>query len=127
MKISDILPPSAFRFSRKACDLAEALSSLDDPAYVNPARIDWAHELTPAAYDEFACGLLMDVEWLGGLDGLDGNEPGIIRCVLVTAPDRPPLLVDSQGYSYARFIGLLVEHADAYRETVSRLRSSGLL
>lgn len=61
-------------------------------------------ELTPAEFDAFARNLLASREWLAGKGGSTG---GGSLCVEVTAPHRPRLYVNPEGFDYARYVARL--------------------
>ena len=57
--------------------------------------------VTPEQYDAWVGNLLADFEPIAGLGGC---IDGVVQAVRVSAPGRKPLLVDTEGYNYARYI-----------------------
>lgn len=55
--------------------------------------------LSTAAYDEFVRSFCQSRDWLKG-------KGGTAACILVKAPKRQSLVIDPQGYDYARYVAL---------------------
>jgi len=99
-------------------------TKLVDVAETGPHNRAYAHEdicafgmvvLDVAEFDEFAQTLCAEREWLGRLweEGWRqalahrANEVSGRLCLLVTAQDRPILVVDTQGANYARYVAIM--------------------
>ena len=63
------------------------------------ARVTETVEMNSAEYDVFTSSFCESREWLAGKGGLN-------NCLLVKAPHRPALVIDPQGYDYARYVAL---------------------
>lgn len=66
--------------------------------------------LAPEDYDRFTSSLLVDRSFLAGKGGrttFGGNREYLSACVLVLAEEREPLLIDPDGNSDARYVGLV--------------------
>ncbi len=87
-------------FSRKPANLDEVTGRGDkaDCVYVMKQVI-----LSAGHFDAFTCQLLARCDWLRGLGGYHADGR---LCVEVTAPERPLLYVDPQGYDYARAVAI---------------------
>lgn len=73
---------------------------------LSPCRVVKVVELTERQYRHFAGRLLADAPFIAANRGLTGydEQTGVTRCLLVTARTRRDgILVDSQGYDYARY------------------------
>jgi hypothetical protein len=91
-------------------------------------------KLTDSDYDLFTNNLLTSFDWLDGEGGTDStaNLPDVesfykyseadqkywkseayTLCVLVYASDRDAILVDPQGYTYARYVGFMDQQVAA--------------
>lgn len=86
-------------FVRKPVDL-------DEVRYWTRAGLDQEQvsiaetiNLSTAAYDEFVRYFCQSRDWLRGKGGTAG-------CLLVKAPKRQSLVIDPQGYDYARYVAL---------------------
>ena len=62
-------------------------------------RITETVTMNGAEYDVFTSYFCESREWLAEKGGLD-------NCLLVKAPGRPALVIDTQGYDYARYVAL---------------------
>ena len=86
-------------FVSKPFDLKELLywqGALIRPECVEIAEII---RLSPGAYDELVSYFTRRRAWLRGKGGRNG-------CLLVQAPGRRSLVIDPQGYDYARYVAL---------------------
>ncbi len=86
-------------FARKPIDLNEVGGTGQKMVFVTET-----HELTSAEFDVFASTLLKSRDWLSGKGG--GIDDGYL-CVEVTAPGRPYLYVNPEGFDYARHVAIL--------------------
>ena len=68
-----------------------------------PTRIKEVVELTAPEFDAFTSNFFATTPWLAG----KGGGIGIIDAIEVCAPDRPRLLVNPEGYDYARYVAVL--------------------
>jgi hypothetical protein len=92
--------PVSLGFARKPADLKELAGGWPEPVYVF-ARI----EMDPLGFDAFAANLSRDTDWLEGMAlalPVEGRA-----CVMVVSTGRPVLFVDTQGYTYARYVARL--------------------
>lgn len=69
--------------------------------------------LSPEKYDEFVKHPLRDHEFLKGKETAKAKHGAERGAHEVSAPDRPKLYVDPQGYSYGRYVGIK-EHEHPY-------------
>lgn len=93
--------PMRLGFARKAANLSELAGGQPEAVYVF-ARVDMA----AIGFDSFARNLCRDTDWLEGLC-LALPIADARACVMVVAPGRPILFVDTQGTSYARYVARL--------------------
>lgn len=96
-------------FHFKANHLRDLGSSpKDQPVRVEVTKII---ELTPAQYRHFSSHLLEDMPFIAANRALmSGGSDGVTRCLLVTTRNiRGGLLIDSQGYDYARYAADLLD------------------
>jgi hypothetical protein len=93
--------PMPLCFSRKAANLSELGGGAPEMVYVLK-RID----MDPLGYDHFARKLCADHDWLEG-QCMALPIANARACVMVVAEGRPILFVDTQGYSYARYVARL--------------------
>lgn len=93
--------PMPLCFSRKAANLSELGGGEPQMVYVLK-RIDMA----PLGYDHFARNLCAAHDWLEG-QCMPLPIAGARACVMVVCEGRPVLFVDSQGFSYARYVARL--------------------
>lgn len=92
------------RFARKPESIAEVRAAATSTAYrFERVSIAETIELTEAEYDNFARLMYKNWDWL---DGKGGERDGLIQAIAVTAPERPTLYVNPEGYSYARYVGM---------------------
>lgn len=88
-------------FAHKPVSLADFACGTPQQVFVHQRR-----QLTQGEFDGFAARLTASTDWLA--DSAQAMPiPGARACVMVTAPERPILFVDSQGYSYARYVARL--------------------
>lgn len=93
--------PMPLPFSRKPCDLREVSGGELCEVYIFK-RI----EMDALGFDYFASHLLRDADWLK--DAWRALPVANARaCVMVVAQNRPILFVDTEGSSYARYVGRL--------------------
>jgi hypothetical protein len=98
--VSVLALPVKVAWSRKAARLSELGGGEAVPAYVGHiARI------SPAEFDRFAVSFMADSPpWLVAANKALPRLQSHTAAVLVVAPERPVLLVDCSGYSYARYV-----------------------
>ena len=58
--------------------------------------------MSTAEYDAFASDFYAAREWLKGKGGY--SDSGAVKAIEVTAPERPTLLVNPEGYDYAKYV-----------------------
>lgn len=92
------------RFFRKPAHVAELR---DDTTVIKPAPFQIVREviLSEAQYRRFQANLLSNAPFITARTDLTGyDESTGFRCLLVTSRKRPDgILVDSEGYDYARY------------------------
>lgn len=93
--------PIPLSFACKARDLSELGGGVLQKVYVF-TRID----MDQLGFDAFAKNLCRDTDWLEGLF-LAIPVANARACVMVVATGRPILFIDTQGYSYARYVARL--------------------
>lgn len=86
-------------FVSKPFDLKELLYW--QGALIRPECVEIAEtiRLSPGAYDELVSDFTRRRAWLRGKGGRQ-------NCLLVQAPGRRSLVIDPQGYDYARYVAL---------------------
>lgn len=88
-------------FARKPVDLGDFACGTPQRVFVHCHK-----PLTQSEFDEFAASLTRSRPWLA--DTARAMPIANARaCVMVTAPERPILFVDTQGYDYARYVARL--------------------
>ena len=90
------------RFVSKPNNLHD-LNARAAEARPQPTRIKEVVELTAPEFDAFTSNFFATTPWLAG----KGGGMAIIDAIEVRAPDRPRLLVNPEGYDYARYVALL--------------------
>lgn len=94
----------ALPFARKPKDLQAVIdglyNSLPCGIYVERQLV-----LSPEDFDSFAANFFAQQPWLDPAQG--GGHNDFMLCVQVSAPGRPVLFVNSEGYGYARQVALL--------------------
>lgn len=93
--------PIPLSFACKARNLSELGGGELQTVYVFK-RID----MDPLGFDAFARNLCRDTDWLEG-QCLALPVANARACVMVVATGRPILFIDTQGYSYARYVARL--------------------
>lgn len=91
---------------------ANHLRNLRNTAKDQPVRVEVTKiiELTQAQYQHFSSHLLEDMPFIAANRELMSGGDGATRCLLVTARNiRGGLLIDSQGYDYARYAAEVVD------------------
>lgn len=86
-------------FVSKPFDLEEVLYW--QQAGIRPERVEIAEtvRLSADAYDDLVSDFCRSRAWLRGKGGRE-------KCLLVQAPGRRSLVIDPQGYDYARYVAL---------------------
>ena len=90
-------------FCYKACHAGELSDAkADGPLPVQVAKVI---ELTQAEYRHFSANLLEDMPFIAANRELAGRDPqGVTHCLLVTTRNiRGGVLINSEGYDYARY------------------------
>jgi len=88
-------------FARKPVDLSDFACGTPQRVFVHMHR-----QLTAQEFDRFAGRFMATTDWLKDT-AQPVPVPGARACVMVSAPGRPILFVDTQGYSYARYVARL--------------------
>lgn len=88
-------------FAHKPVNLADFACGAPQRVFVHMRR-----QLTQGEFDQFAGRLSASTHWLEGT-ARSVPIPGARACIMVTAPERPILFVDTQGYRYARYVARL--------------------
>ena len=97
------------KFVRKATDVNDykwitKLYDYKEEPYVVEKEI----ALSAKEYDEFTDDLLVDREWITKNKNHMRMDEGIWHCLLVKCDSRKrKILVQSEGYDYARYIGIV--------------------
>lgn len=96
---------TSVRFFRKPCNIQDLQ---DTTPIIKPSPFEVAKvvEVSAMEYQYFTTHLLADAPFIAANHGVTGydEQTGITRCLLVTARSvRGGVLVDSQGYNYARY------------------------
>ena len=89
-------------FSYKANHVQELMEDKS----VQPIRVEVVKvvQLTAQQYYHFSDNLLRDMSFIAANKRLTGCEKGVTRCLLVTTRNlRSGILVDCQGFNYARY------------------------
>ncbi len=94
------------------CKKAASVRKLQDAMDAAPARVEIAKiiELTQAQYSHFSSHLLDDMPFIKANRDIaaQGSRQDAVRCLLVTTREgRNAILVDSQGYDYARYAAFI--------------------
>ncbi len=97
-------------FGRKICDLEE-LKELTHRA-IKEGQKGYAYTITREVilrdedFRDFANDFLKDQPWISPEDG-GTNRDGEIRCIRVVNSDTgEKILLNNEGYSYGRYVGL---------------------
>lgn len=90
-------------FFCKYANLAE-VRGYKAPSNEQRVQIAEVKEMTPREYDAFAASFIQHLDWL---DGKGGTRNGAIQGILVTAEGRPSLIINPEGYDYARYVAIL--------------------
>ncbi len=98
-------------FSYKPCRVWE----LEDSKADGPIRVqvEKVIELTRQQYQHFSTHLLEDMPFIAANRELSGRDPqGAVHCLLVSARNRRDgILVDCQGYNFARYAAYVPDTA----------------
>lgn len=71
-----------------------------------PTRVEVVKvvQLSSQQFQHFSANLLRDMPFITANKGLTGYDKGVTRCLLVTTKtNRDGILVDCQGFDYARY------------------------
>ena len=107
------------RFTRKPCNLEEALHNSDPSAPPESITIELRKELTIGEYDAFASTLLDNRDWLAGHGGHSNGKRSVVE---VSASGRTTLYVDPSGSSYGRYVGVAIESPTPSNDQASAIR-----
>lgn len=88
-------------FARKPANLADFACGAPQRVFVHARRA-----LTQVQFDSFSNRLCAATDWLAGT-AIPVPVHSAHACVMVSAPERPVLFVDTQGYGYARYVARL--------------------
>lgn len=97
-------------FWRKVQDAGHIAAIGRDESHVDPVVVDRKLDLTPDEYDGLTADLMANHPAITGAGGTD--EQGRRVVVDVNAPGRQRLLIDPQGYDYARYVGIPEQDVD---------------
>ena len=91
-----------------------AISTIHSHFHFKPCRVSEivkVVQLTQDQYRHFCAYLLEDMPFItANRDLMGGGSDGVTRCLLVTTRNiRGGLLIDSQGYDYARYAADLLD------------------
>ena len=78
---------------------------MEDKTY-QPTRVEVVKviQLTAQQFRHFSANLLQDMPFLAANKDITGHDKGVTRCLLVTTRgNRDGILVDCQGFNYARY------------------------
>lgn len=89
-------------FARKPYDLDDVrdVAALARPSDRERVTIAEVVTLTAAEYDAFTADFIQALPWLSGKGGLSGS-------LLVRAPGRDTLVVNPEGYDYAKYVAVV--------------------
>ncbi len=91
------------RFASKPLHIGDVKAAQENETLRAEAiKIIETTELSTAEYDAFIQSFLSDRNWCVGKGGCAN---GRVQVIEVTAPDRQPLYINPEGYSYARYVG----------------------
>ena len=89
-------------FTRKPADLNEVSNPYLRDDQPTPYTITETIRLSAPEYDEFGSDLLAQNKMF---DGKGGQTPkGVTKCIAIEAKGRRTLLVNPEGYDYARMV-----------------------
>ena len=97
-------------FCRKFYDLDELEYCTNGAEKNEPFMIDEVMELSAEEWKAFTSNFFVDYAWLSQKGGLVKSKAGVVRrrCILAyTEKDERALLIDPQGYTYARYTALI--------------------
>ncbi|WP_298031768.1 hypothetical protein [uncultured Desulfovibrio sp.] len=89
-------------FTRKPTDLSEVRNPYIRNETAEPYTIEETITLTPLEYDRLGRNLLDSNPAFSGKGG--ATPDGITKCIAVKAEGRKTLLVNPEGYDYARMV-----------------------
>ena len=95
-------------FCFKSCCVQDLKDSrADGPIRVQVAKII---QLTQEQYQHFCSHLLEDMPFIKANKDLSSKDQGVTHCLLVTTRNiRGGILVDCQGYDYARYVAEVLD------------------
>jgi len=85
---------------------ASHAQELMEDTTAQPIRVEVVKviQLTAQQFHHFSANLLRDMPFIAANKGLTGHDKGVTRCLLVTTRrNRDGILVDCQGFDYARY------------------------
>jgi len=89
-----------FAFKPTSLEQVKEAKTAAHPANRQIATITQAIRFTPAQYDAFVADFFQHLPFLSG-------KGGPHDCLLVKAQGRPSLVVNSEGYDYARYVAMI--------------------
>lgn len=97
------------RMTRKVGDLPDLRNRVITDGWYDEvtALVEETRDMTTQDYDAFASDFFQSHAWLEGRGGRNALRQWLV--IEVTAPERRALYVDSEGYRYARYVGVAVE------------------
>lgn len=85
---------------------------IEESSYIEPFKVEKLVELNESDYNNFCNALLSDYDFLEGEGGNLLTEDGKFICskaVVIICEGKEAVLVDPQGFNYARYTGRIVE------------------
>lgn len=96
------------RFARKPASIKEVMEvAVNYEIEFHPVNVIETRAMSAREYDQFTRRFLDDHDWLEGKGDWNGE---ICQAVAVIAPERYTLYIYPSGYSYARYVGLNINH-----------------
>jgi len=89
-----------FAFKPTSFEQVKETRATGHPATRQIVAITQAIRFTPAQYDAFVADFFQPLPFLSGRGGPQD-------CLLVQAQGRPSLVVNSEGYDYARYVAMI--------------------
>ena len=118
VKVGDIVTAKVFR---KIESIQQAYCNMDE-AGIQKFCIQAIRQLDTAAYDQLVNSFLDEREWLADCKGTAGLPRSLTNlntvlyvsyAYLIVCEERSSIVIDSQGYSYARYVGVALQHGTA--------------
>ena len=125
----NIRTAAKFAILNKQGTLAEYIHHCETPGecYAQKCSVTHLVNMTDEEFDEFSVNLLTDYTWLADKGGTNSDADlrevenfwnytpdeqeawklqAYVYVLAVSAPNRPTIYVDPQGYNYARYVGI---------------------